>query len=305
MICEKCGKSNPGGIGKCTYCGADMPENFNSSGFADILTKQYTESASSYPTTERISDSNSNMGVNEEDMKQILNNSEMTLKAAKKSSALAMMAVILCALTLACSIVFGVMILSKGTSEQEPSEENVVEKIDNEKGQDDEIPAPENDEKATQLTKEELIENAENNVIEKEANYANMQNATEQAQEAVVAAEKAEEEAKAALDAAEIAKKDAEDAYIAATDAEKAELENNKNTAQEAYDDAAKAHKNAADTLEAMRVSHKTAIANEEKANAELETAKAALAELQESVQESEEEDDAPDSSSDSADSPQ
>ncbi|MBE6704834.1 MAG: hypothetical protein E7583_06185, partial [Ruminococcaceae bacterium] len=73
MICEKCGKSNPGGIKKCAYCGADMPETFFCSGFADILTKQHTESAGSYPTTERISETNMNTGVNEEYMKQILN----------------------------------------------------------------------------------------------------------------------------------------------------------------------------------------------------------------------------------------
>lgn len=40
MLCNKCGKNNPFGVGECTYCGAPMSATSACGGFADILTYQ-------------------------------------------------------------------------------------------------------------------------------------------------------------------------------------------------------------------------------------------------------------------------
>jgi hypothetical protein len=38
MLCNKCGKNNPIGAEKCSYCKEPMPQTTGCSGFGDILT---------------------------------------------------------------------------------------------------------------------------------------------------------------------------------------------------------------------------------------------------------------------------
>lgn len=250
MICDKCGKCNPGQEKKCIYCGADMPESFICTGFADILSmpaKQESNAgtAGNIGRTQMINNVTNPGGVDETTMKHLLNNSEITLKEAKKSSTFAMLAVILCGITLVFTLIFGVVILSgvknAANNVQTPVEPPVVQNQDDgnkveDEGKDVEAPAPEQSEQQEETepeavsapTMKELVSAVEEKTVAfnaAQAAYKEAEKAKDTAQEALDKAksdfEAAIAELKTAAEAldAVVAAKQAEADAIAAEDA--------------------------------------------------------------------------------------
>lgn len=116
MICEKCGKNNPGKNTTCAYCKAPLPGNESCGGFADIL------SFTNVPAPVTAEDTRS-AGMNEADARRLIARTNGIVEYSKRTTLFALIGVGICSLMLILTIVFFI-ILSVKFSDLESAAQN-------------------------------------------------------------------------------------------------------------------------------------------------------------------------------------
>lgn len=113
MICDKCGKNNIQSLGKCSYCGAEMPKTSGGGGFADILSYNMGECVSSQVKTGEDEMGKRLKEINEEEIQKLIKMTDSLIKSTKRKSLLGSVAVVLSGLVLVSSTVLGVVTVNK------------------------------------------------------------------------------------------------------------------------------------------------------------------------------------------------